>query len=856
MEKLTPMMSQYLDIKGKHQDCILFFRLGDFYEMFFDDAIQASKILDITLTGKSCGLTEKAPMCGVPYHSAQGYIQKLILAGKKVAMCEQIEDPSQAKGIVKREVVKIITPGTVIDEDIIDREKNNYLLSFIYSDNNFDISFIDVSTGELNSSFIVKSEFSDLFFKVKPIEVITNEETYRILHSDSDKNIKIVKDYLYDNNIIINIAEEAIDKQWLLDHKLDYNISYSLYKIFRYIFYTQKSINTNLSKKNNDNSVIIDHFTLKNLEIIETLRLAKKKGSLYWVLDDTKTAMGARQLKNWLLYPLKNTDMINNRLDYVEIFFQNIDLILKVREILTPIADLERICQKLSYDSIKIEDILKLKESISKTNDLKALISNSAIPQLKEVCSSILDLNQIFNLINKSIVNREYNSKEKYIIKSSYSKELNEYRNLIDHSAEMILEVEQREKIRTGIRTLKVGYNKVFGYYIEITHANLKNFEIPIDYIRKQTLTNGERFISEELKALEDKILIAKEKADILERQIFENIKLELKKHTKDILFSSKTIALLDCYQSLAMIAIDNNFIRPQINDDGYIRLYNGRHPVIEKMTSDHIFVPNDTIIANGKIQIITGPNMAGKSTYMRQVAIIVLLAHIGSFVPCSKAEICLIDKIFTRIGASDDLSQGQSTFMVEMVEVANILQNASSNSLIILDEIGRGTSTYDGMSIAFAIIKFIEENIKAKTLVSTHYHEITSLEESSNNIDNYSMLVEEKNDNIIFLRKIVKGKADKSYGIHVAMLAKLPIKIIELAQQILENLEIKEPNIKLSYRKKSSKDAIQSKKNGQMSMEQYFSNNLLDEIKTLDINNITPVQALTILNNLKNKLG
>ena len=853
MEKLTPMMRQYLEIKENHKDCILFFRLGDFYEMFFEDAVTASEILDITLTGKACGLKERAPMCGIPYHSSQGYIQKLILAGKKVAVCEQVEDPSQAKGIVKREVVKIVTPGTIIDEDIIDREKNNYLLSFLINNTNVDISYIDISTGELSTTVINKSELSDLFFKINPSEIITNASSKEILDSDLDKNIKLINSYISENNIIMNISEELIDESWLLNNKLDTNISLSLYKIFRYINHTQKSINLNMTKKDNGEALIIDHFTLKNLEIIETIRRSKKKGSLFWVLDDTKTAMGARMLKNWLLYPLKNETLINSRLNYIDLFFQNTDFTLKMRNILNHISDLERICQKLSYDSIKTDDILRLKESTSMIIELKKFMAMSEFELLRDFYLKIPDLECVFELIDSSIINKDFNSKEKYIIKSSFNDELSELRNLIDHSAEMILGVEQREKLRTGIKTLKIGYNKVFGYYIEITHANLKNFDIPSDYIRKQTLTNGERFISEELKLLEEKILTAKDKADSLEKHIFENIKMELKNHINNLLSASKVVAILDCYQSLATVANNNNFVRPEINNKGYIKLENGRHPVIEKMTSDYMFVPNDTTIEDGIIQIITGPNMAGKSTYMRQVAIIVLLAHIGSFVPCSKAEICLIDRIFTRIGASDDLSQGQSTFMVEMIEVANILQNASSNSFIILDEIGRGTSTYDGMSIAFAVIKYIEDQIKAKTLVSTHYHEITSLEDSSKNIQNYSMLVEEVNDNVNFLRKIVKGKADKSYGIHVAMLANLPSQIIDLAQDTLESLE---SNVSVYKPKSQSTKKSSEVENHQLSLEQYFYDNIISEIKTLDLNNTTPLEALTILNNLKNKLG
>ncbi len=847
------MMQQYIETKEKHKDCILFFRLGDFYEMFFEDAATASEILDIALTGKACGLEERAPMCGVPYHSSQGYVQKLILAGKKVAICEQVEDPSQAKGLVKREVVKIITPGTVIDENIIDREKNNYLLSLIINNTSIDISYIDISTGELNTKVADKSELSDLFFKINPSEIITDTISKNILDYDLDKNIKSINSYINENDIIVNISEEFVDKTWLEENNLNTNIPLSLYKIYRYIYYTQKSLNLNLTQKDNVDSLTIDHVTLKNLEIIETIRRSKKQGSLFWILDDTKTAMGARMLKNWLLYPLKNKSNINARLDYVDLLFQNSEITLKIRDVLNGIYDLERICQKLSYDSIKPDDILRLKESSSMIINLKKLMALSKFELLKKIYLDIPDLDYVFELIDLSISDKEINSKEKYIIKSSFNSELSELRNLIDHSAEMILDIEQREREKTGIKTLKIGYNKVFGYYIEITKANLKNFEIPLDYIRKQTLTNGERFISEELKVLEEKILNARDKADLLEKEIFENVKTELKKHIDSLLSTSKVIATLDCYQSLATIAYNNNFIRPEINDKGYIKLRDGRHPVIEKMTSDYMFVPNDTTIKDGIIQIITGPNMAGKSTYMRQVAIILLLAHIGSFVPCSKAEICLIDRIFTRIGASDDLSQGQSTFMVEMIEVANILKNASSNSFIILDEIGRGTSTYDGMSIAFAVIKYIEEHIKAKTLVSTHYHEITSLEDTSKNIQNYSMLVEEVNGNINFIRKIIKGKADKSYGIHVAMLANLPKQIIKLAQDTLENLET---NVSVYKPETKPNKKNYEKENTQLSLEQYFYDNIISEIKSLDLNNTTPFEALTILNNLKNKLG
>lgn len=856
MEKLTPMMEQYMEIKKQHQDSILFFRLGDFYEMFFNDAIVASEILDITLTGKSCGLKERAPMCGVPFHSAEGYIQKLVQEGRKVAICEQVEEPSSSKGIVRREVIRIITPGTILDENIISREKNNFLMGISYktiqnyvNQEVFDISFMDISTGDISTLDVLPENFSDLFYKVSPVEIILDTIAYPKFYETPYKNSKFVLDQIKEKKIIVNQWEQITGGKPYKDHKTK-----SLQMIFDYIEYTQKS-NTIISKskENEQNVMFLDQFSMKNLELIETIRGGKTKGSLFWVLNNTYSPMGSRMLKKWIEYPLKEKSDIENRLDFVETFFENPNLSMDISKSLKNIHDIERICTKLSYGTSKQQDILKLKYSLYEVPLIKKYLQEY---DFKGLVDNINDYTNLYQLIDSSIEEENYKAKTNHIIRSSYNEELNELRDIIHHSADIILQIEQQEREKTGIKTLKVGFNKVFGYFIEITKAGLKNIkDLPEDYIRKQTLVSSERYINEELKTIEEKILTAKEKAESLEAKIYNEVKEKIKKEIEKLLELGEIIGKIDCYHSLAVTAIENNYVRPVINEDGRINITGGRHPVIEKMLPEENFVPNDSLIEEKGIHIITGPNMAGKSTYMRQVALISLMAHMGSFVPCESAEICTIDQIFTRVGASDDLSQGQSTFMVEMVEVSNILKNATPKSLIILDEIGRGTSTYDGMSIAYSIIEYIQRSIQAKSLVSTHYHEITSLDEKYENIQNFSMAVDESSKRINFLRKVIHGKSDKSYGIHVAQLAELPEEIIQKAYIILEKLE-KDHGIQV--RDSFGDIAIfqDEKKPSQLSFGEIQIDDIYQFIQAIDINNITPIEALTILHDIKKKVG
>lgn len=859
MAKLTPMMEQYLSIKKLHKDCILFFRLGDFYEMFFEDAITASSILDITLTGKSCGLSERAPMCGVPYHSAESYIHKLIAAGKKVAICEQTENPSEAKGIVRREVIRIITPGTVLDENIISKNRNNFLMGISYNPTDdhqsrqiLDISFIDVSTGDRSTRDVLFEDLPNLFQKVSPVELVFDQSAHRLFFETSFKYADYILRQIAEKNIVVNLFSE-IDTAPL---KLKYDtatIKKSMLMIYHYIDHTQKSVHLmSKSVPTDSDRMLLDQFTFKNLELTETIRGGKLKGSLLWVLDQTKTPMGGRMLKNWAEYPLVKRKDIEERLNMVQTFYDNVLFSQEISKILKNIYDIERICSKLLYDTSKHYDIIKLKHSLAEIPTLKTLLENK---QLVELSSSIGDFESLYRMMDEALEEiDDYKKKNDYIIRSSYNEQLKSFRDTIDYSSDIILEMEQREKENTGIKSLKIGYNKVFGYYIEISKASLKNVSaLPKDYIRKQTLASAERYINEELKIIEEKILTAKEQADSLEQHLYQKIKEEIKAQADSLLQLAKLIAAIDCYNALATVAVNNSYVRPFINEKGHLSITNGRHPVVEKVLSEENFVPNDSEIDKNQIHIITGPNMAGKSTYMRQVALIVLMAHMGSFVPCTHADICLIDQLFTRVGASDDLSQGQSTFMVEMSEVSSILKNATSKSLIILDEIGRGTSTYDGMSIAYSVIEYIQKKIQAKSLISTHYHEITALEEQYDNICNFSMAVDESEGQVNFLRKIIPGKADKSYGIHVAKLAELPEEIIEKSYKILKKLE-KEHAVHLSD--SFGKIDIYAEEKTQISFEEMAVTEIANILRSIDINDTTPMEALKILNELKNKVS
>lgn len=815
--KLTPMMKQYFDCKDKYPDCILFFRLGDFYEMFFEDAIVASKTLEIALTGKSCGLEERAPMCGIPFHSANSYISKLVENGYKVAIGEQLEDPATVKGIVKRDVIRVVTPGTVLEGSLLENKKNNYLLSLYKKDDSIGLTYVDISTGETNATYLSKDKVIEEIAKIHPTEIIINDLSF----VDQLRNIATI------GNIYINesfnesylsteILNEYFSDEYLSRLRFDENnlIKTSLCILLNYIYNTQKQVTSNINMINIYNSseyMVLDMFTRSNLELTQTIRGSKKKGSLLHVLDKTSTAMGGRLLRKYVEEPLVNKKKIENRLNVIEEIKDDFMLREDLNEILKNVYDIERICGKIAFEKVTPKEMIHLKNSIEKLPDLNNIINSSNANILKKYIEEMDDLNDIYNLIDESIKeDPSVTIKDGNIIKSEFNDELKELRDISKNGAFMIKEIENREREKTGVKSLKIGFNKVFGYFIEITKANLNTAKIDEGYIRKQTLSNAERFITSELKEIEDKILHAEEKIKTLEYEIFVNIRETIYKNIDRIQKVAKIIANIDVFVSFAIVAYMNNYVKPNINENNKLDIKNGRHPVIENIVGEENFVPNDTYLNSGEniINIITGPNMAGKSTYMRQTAIITLMAHIGSFVPAEYANIPICDRIFTRVGASDDLSQGQSTFMVEMSEVSHILKNATDKSLVILDEIGRGTSTYDGISLAWSIVEYIQNNIKCKTLFATHYHELTDLENEFSDVKNYSIAVKEDNEGIVFLRKIIPQGADKSYGIYVAQLAKLPEEVINRSKEILKDLEknhinnsvaIKKDNIKLN---------------------------------------------------------
>lgn len=797
-DKLSPMMRKYLETKEEYEDCILFYRLGDFYEMFFDDALLASKVLNITLTGKACGLEERAPMCGVPFHSASSYITTLIEAGYKVAIGEQVEDPATAKGIVKREVVKIVTPGTLLDDDSLEKSQNNYLMSVYFKENDAAITYVDISTGELNVTKIKKEKVKDEIAKVSPAEIISNDEIFiddikslcemaNIFRNENFNN------RLLDTKVLHDIfQDDYLEKKDILgDELLEKSISICL----NYIKETQMLNSTNInsiSVYNSSDYMTLDMFTRVNLELTKTMRGSKKKGSLLQVLDSTSTPMGARMLRKFIEQPLTNKKKIDYRLEITDAIKNDFILREELKDRLSNIFDLERICAKIAYDRVSPKDLINLKNSINMIPHVLETIKNSSSEILVNFTETIDPLVDIYQVIEEAILEEaSLNLKDGNIIKSEYSEELSELRNISQNGASMIKEIELREKEKTGAKALKIGYNKVFGYYIEITKAALLQAKLDESYIRKQTLVNAERFITPELKEIEDKIINAEEKIKNLEYEMFKEIRTIIYNNIERIQRVAAIIAELDVYLSNAIVAGKNNYVKPKINTEGVLKIKDGRHPVIEQIMGSENFISNDTEITEDNIiNIITGPNMSGKSTYMRQTALIALMAHIGSFIPASDADIPILDRIFTRVGASDDLSQGQSTFMVEMDEVSHILRNASKNSLIILDEVGRGTSTYDGISLAWSIVEYIHDKIGAKTLFATHYHELTELEGKYDTIKNYSIEVKEDGENIVFLRKIVQSAADRSYGIYVARLAKLPDEVLDRADSILTELE------------------------------------------------------------------
>ena len=798
-QKLTPMMKQYFECKDKYPDCILFFRLGDFYEMFFEDAIVASKVLEIALTGKSCGLEERAPMCGIPFHAANSYISKLVESGYKVAVGEQMEDPQSVKGIVKREVIRVVTPGTVLEGNLLENKKNNYLMSLYKDNDNIGLSYVDISTGETNATLIGRDKIIEEIAKVSPSEIILNDISFK----EDLKNIATlgniyINENFDENYLNINILNEYFSDDYLSSLKFDEDnlIKNSLCILLNYIYNTQKQITSNINHINIYNPMeymVLDMFTRINLELTQTMRGSKKKGSLLHVLDKTSTAMGGRLLRKYVEEPLVNKKRIDERLDVIEEIKNDFSLREDLIDILKNVYDIERICGKIAFEKVTPKEMINLRNSIEKLPLLRERINYSNGNTIKKYIDNMEDLKDIYELINNSIMEEpSITIKDGNIIKSSYNEELKDLRNISKNGAFMIKEIENREREKTGVKSLKIGFNKVFGYYIEITKVNLANLDLEGRYIRKQTLSNAERFITEELKEIEDKILHAEEKIKVLEYDIFVKIRQTIYNNIDRIQNVAKIIANIDVFTSFATVAHINNYVKPLINENSKLDIKNGRHPVIESIVGEENFVPNDTYLNTGEniINIITGPNMAGKSTYMRQTAIITLMAHMGSFVPAEYANIPICDRIFTRVGASDDLSQGQSTFMVEMSEVSHILKNATNKSLVILDEIGRGTSTYDGISLAWSIVEYIEKNIKCKTLFATHYHELTDLENEFAEVKNYSIAVKDDGENIIFLRKIIDQAADKSYGIYVAKLAKLPNEVINRSSEILKELE------------------------------------------------------------------
>ena len=877
-EKLSPMMQNYMKTKEEYKDCILFYRLGDFYEMFFDDAVLASKELELTLTGKNCGLEERAPMCGVPFHAAENYINKLVLKGYKVAVCEQVEDPKEAKGLVKREVVRIATPGTNIDMDTLEESRNNYIMCVYYSEDNYGLAVSDITTGLFVTTTVTDSrKLTDEIYKYCPSEIICNE-AFKFSGYDFDGltfHIKTVvyplepwffDDDLARENLLRHFKVKDIAGLGLNDLPDCVTASGAL---ITYLNESQKSSIEQIRSIRPyivSDYMIIDSATRRNLELTETMLEKSKKGSLLWVLDKTKTAMGARMLRSFLEMPLTDKDRINSRLDCVEAFTKDLILREELREYLQPVYDLERLMGKINYKSVNPRDLLAFKSSLKMLPAIKNLLSDCKVSGIKSLCDDLDTLLDLYSLIDNSISeDTPISLKEGGIIKEGYNEKVDSLRNAKKDGKKWLAELEAEDKERTGIKNLRIKYNRVFGYYFEVTNSFLEL--VPEDFIRKQTLANAERYTTNRLKELEDTILNAEDKLFSLEYDLFTELRNHLASCVDRILKTANVIAYLDAYSSLGYVASRNNYVRPKINEKGIIDIKAGRHPVVELMAKDEMFINNDTFLDNSanRISVITGPNMAGKSTYMRQVALIVLMSQIGSFVPCDSANIGIVDRVFTRVGASDDLSSGRSTFMVEMTEVANILKNATSKSLLILDEIGRGTSTFDGLSIAWAVIEHISNTklLGAKTLFATHYHELTELEGKLCGVNNYCIAVKEHNDNIVFLRKIVRGGADKSYGIAVAKLAGLPQNVIDRANELVTQLA--DNDISASVRS-IAKDSEKGKKHitrksdevdlGQMSLfDTVTDDTILDEMRNIDCNNLTPMEALNTLNMLCNKL-
>ena len=869
MAEYSPMMQHYLDTKKDYKDSILFYRLGDFYEMFFDDAILASRELELTLTGKECGQEERAPMCGVPFHAAENYIARLISKGYKVAICEQMEDPKQAKGIVKREVIRVVTPGTVIESNLLDEKKNNYIMSVYKSGIYFGIAVCDVSTGDFRATQIKETNnFSaalDEISRYSPAEIVVNNLMY-----DTTEEIAKIRErfQIYiskqEDNKFSNNVEELTSKYNVVDeseNKIEINDKTlcicAINGLLTYILETQKTNLDHINKiilYNNTKYMCLDINARRNLELTEKLRDKSKKGTLLWVLDKTSTSMGGRRLRRWINDPLLDIEKINKRLNSVKELKDNPILRGDIADLLKKVYDIERLVGKISYGNANARDLISLKNSVKQLPELKKIMSNTESTLLKELYNELDILEDIYNIIDVAIVEEPPISvKEGGIIKKGYNEEIDKLKMATTDGKNWLIQLEANEREKTGIKGLKVGFNKVFGYYIEVTKSNISL--VPDRYIRKQTLTNGERYVTEELKKLENELLGAEEKVINLEYNAFCEIREIIEKQLLRIQRTADIVATLDVLNSFAIVAEDMNYCMPIVDNSGIIDIKGGRHPVIEKILPSGEFVDNDTYLdkEDNRFSIITGPNMAGKSTYMRQVALITLMAQCGSFVPATFARLGVVDKIFTRIGASDDLSMGQSTFMVEMMEVATILKEATQNSLVILDEIGRGTSTYDGLSIAWAVAEYMSDKEKcgAKTLFATHYHELIGLEQKIQGVKNYSIAVKEKGEDIIFLRKIVAGGTDESYGVHIAKLAGVPQTVTKRSNEILRTLERKSILGSKEQEKENKKVA-----EGQLDMYNYKLAEIAHEIDKIDLNSLTPIDALNTLVKIKDKMA
>ena len=876
--ELTPMMKQYMQTKEEYKDCILFYRLGDFYEMFFDDALTASKELEITLTGKNCGLEERAPMCGIPYHAVDSYLNRLVSKGYKVAICEQVEDPKTAKGIVKREVIRVVTPGTNLDTQGLDETKNNYIMCIVYMADRYGLSIADVTTGEyLVTELDSQTKLLDELYKFMPSEIVCNEAFYMSgMDLDDLKNrlhmaIYSLEAWYFDDALCRETLQEhfkvaSLEGIGLSDCECGMIASGALLK---YLEETQKNSLSHMSRLTRyatGNYMVLDSATRRNLELVETLREKQKRGSLLWVLDKTKTAMGARTLRKYVEQPLIDKESIVKRLDAVAELKDNAICREEIREYLNPVYDLERLVGKITYQSANPRDLIAFQSSLSMLPSVKYILKDMESDLLREIYEELDPLEELCDLVGRAIQEETpLAMKEGGIIKDGYNDEVDRLRKAKSEGKNWLADLETREREKTGIKNLRIRYNKVFGYYLEVTNS-FKEL-VPDYYTRKQTLANAERYIIPELKELEDTILGAEDKLCALEYELYCEVRNTIAAELTRIQRTAKAVAKLDVIASLALVAERNNYVRPKINEKGVIDIRDGRHPVVEKMIPNDMFIANDTYLDDKKqrISIITGPNMAGKSTYMRQAALIVLMAQLGSFVPASSANIGLVDRIFTRVGASDDLASGQSTFMVEMNEVANILRNATNKSLLILDEIGRGTSTFDGLSIAWAVVEYISNSklLGAKTLFATHYHELTELEGKISNVNNYCIAVKEKGDDIVFLRKIVKGGADKSYGIQVAKLAGVPDPVINRAKEIVEELvtaditgKIKDIAVQGSETKKKPQKKLDEVDLTQFSLfDTVKDDDVLNELKELDISHMTPMDAMNKLYQLQNKL-